>query len=185
MGDCSSCGHDLRPAAKYCDQCGVRVTTPAGERAHVTVLCGELTGFERGKTVVERYGGTVEDFTGDGFRAVFGAPHPLHDHALCACLAALDLQALESGRFGLNSGDVIVGESATGYTALGHLIETARRMQAAAPPGGVLLSNTTALLVADRATLGPLLLIDVKGDDNPAPAHRLLSVTDNERLNYG
>ena len=80
---------------------------------------------EPSAAVVQRYGGTVDKFTGDGIMAVFGAPVALEDHAIRACLAALGIQ--EAGRaargtrsndrdgidlqlrVGLNSGQVIVG----------------------------------------------------------------------------
>ena len=47
---------------------------------------------DRATAVVQRYGGTVDKFTGDGIMALFGAPIALEDHAIRACLAALDIQ---------------------------------------------------------------------------------------------
>ena len=48
--------------------------------------------FNRSAAVVQRYGGTVDKFTGDGIMALFGAPIALEDHAVRACLAALEIQ---------------------------------------------------------------------------------------------
>ena len=84
--------------------------------------------LDRSTAVVKRYGGTLSQFTGDGIMAVFGAPITLEDHAVRACLAALGIQEeakrLATGvqdrdgidlrlRVGLNSGQVIAGESAS------------------------------------------------------------------------
>jgi adenylate cyclase len=116
----------------------------------------------RSAGVVQRYGGTVDKFTGDGIMAVFGAPVALEDHAARACLSALGIQdeaarlaadvqqrdgiALQL-RVGLDSGQVIAGEIASGamgYTAVGEHVGLAQRMESVAPAGGVMLSETTA-----------------------------------------
>ena len=127
---------------------------------------------DRCAAVVQRYGGTVDKFTGDGIMAVFGAPVALEDHAIRACLAALGVQeeakrlAVDVGerdgvdlqlRVGLNSGEVIAGEIGSGpfgYTAVGEQVGMAQRMESVAPPGGVMLSESTARLVEDAAVLG-------------------------------
>lgn len=145
--------------------------------------------------VVQRYGGTVDKFTGDGIMALFGAPAALEDHALRACLAALGIQeetkplAAEIRRsdgielelrIGLNSGEVIAGEigsSALGYTAVGEQVGMAQRMESVAPVGGVMLSDSTARLVEDAATLGEPQQVHIKGARAAVPARQLLNVT--------
>ena len=155
--------------------------------------------FNRSSAVVKRYGGTVDKFTGDGIMAVFGAPAALEDHALRACLAALDIQREASAmaididhddglslrlRVGLNSGQVIAGEIGSGplsYTAVGQQVGMAQRMESAAPPGAVLLSDSTARLVEDGAVLGDVETVGIKGSDATILARRLISVATNER----
>ncbi len=154
---------------------------------------------ERSARVVRRYGGTVDKFTGDGIMAVFGAPVALEDHALRACLAALGIQqevtflAVEVEgrdavdlhlRIGVNSGQVIAGEigsGALGYTAIGEQVGMAQRMEAVAPPDGVMLSESTARLVEDVAVLADVELVHIKGADQPVRARRLLSVPEGHR----
>nr|WP_239656230.1 adenylate/guanylate cyclase domain-containing protein [Mycobacterium riyadhense] len=150
--------------------------------------------FNRSATEVRRYGGTVDKFTGDGIMAVFGAPVALEDHALRACLSALHIQdemrslatefARNEGsalrlRIGLSSGQVIVGEigsGSAGYTAIGEQVGMAQRMEAAAPPGGVMVSESTAVLVEHAADLGEPELVQIKGAKAPVPVRQLLAV---------
>ena len=153
---------------------------------------------DRTTKVVKRYGGTVDKFTGDGIMAVFGAPVALEDHAFRACLAALGIQA-EAGqlglevrrgdgvdlrvRIGLNSGQVIAGEIGSGglgYTAIGEQVGIAQRMESVAPPGAVMLSESTARLVERAVLLGEPELVHVKGVETPTCARRLLAVGDQQ-----
>ena len=126
--------------------------------------------------------------------AVFGAPVALEDHAFRACLAALDIQknaevlATEVARrdcvalqlrVGLNSGRVIAGELGSGwmgYTATGAAVGFAQRMESVAPPGGVMLSESTARLVEQGAVLGEPERVRIKGGDEPVTARRLLAI---------
>ncbi|OMC21980.1 adenylate/guanylate cyclase domain-containing protein [Mycobacterium colombiense] len=150
---------------------------------------------DRCSKVVHRYGGTVDKFTGDGIMAVFGAPVAMEDHALRACLTALgvqeeikqlaaDVQQRDGVdlqlRVGLNSGQVIAGEVGSGplrYTAIGAQVGMAQRMESVAPPGGVMLSESTARLVQQGALLGEAEQVRIKGKAFPVLARRLLSLT--------
>lgn len=149
---------------------------------------------DRSAAVVQRYAGTVDKFTGDGIMALFGAPIALEDHAFRACLAAMDIQQVAQRlaaevarrdnlelrlRVGLNSGQVIAGEVGAahlGYTAVGEQVGMAQRMESVAPPGGVMLSESTARLVEDRVVLAPPETVRIKGADAGVPARRLLAV---------
>ncbi len=147
---------------------------------------------ERSAEVVRRYGGTVE-YNGDGVMALFGAPVALEDHAFRACLAALAIQedakqladevlrrdgVSLSLRVGLNSGRVIVGEigsGALGYAATGATVGFAQRMESVAPPGGVMLSESTARLVEGIVKLDEPAWVHVKGSQEPVLACRLVA----------
>ena len=150
--------------------------------------------LDRSAAVVRRFGGAVES-TGDGVMAIFGAPVALEDHAFRACLAALAIQD-EAGRLatevqardgvalrvrvGLNSGRVIAGEigsGSLGYGATGRHVGMAQRMESVAPPGGVMLSESTALLVETLATLADPEWVHIKGHDDPVRARRLLAIS--------
>ncbi len=150
--------------------------------------------LERSAAVVRRYGGTVE-YTGDGVMAIFGAPVALEDHAFRACLAALAIQeeanrlaaevARRDGvdlrvRVGLNSGRVIagdIGSGSLGYAATGEQVGMAQRMESVAPPGGVMLSESTARLVEHTVMLAEPEWVHIKGADEPVRARQLLGLS--------
>ncbi len=149
---------------------------------------------ERLAAVVQRYGGGNVGYTGDGIMALFGAPVALEDHAFRACLAALAIQqeatrlagevARRDGvalrlRVGLNSGRVIAGEigsGALGYAATGEPVGFAQRMESVAPPGGVMLSESTARLVEHTVMLAEPEWVRIKGADEPVRARRLMGI---------
>jgi class 3 adenylate cyclase len=218
---CRTCGTEPLENARFCHSCGSPVDDgdAHAEYKQVTVLFADvvhsmdiaavvgaerlreiMTGLaDRCAAVVQRYGGTVDKFTGDGIMAVFGAPVALEDHAIRACLAALGVQeeakrlAVEVRerdgiklqlRVGLNSGEVIAGEIGSGpfgYTAVGEQVGMAQRMESVAPPGEVMLSASTARLVEGAATLGDPEMLRVKGADAPVPARLLLAMGEGNR----
>ena len=143
---------------------------------------------------IHRYEGTVNQFTGDGVMALFGAPLAHEDHAQRACHAALaiqkalvrygeklkeDLSIDFKMRLGLNSGPVVVGaigdDLRMDYTAIGDTINLASRMQTSASPGTILVSGHTHRLAKDFFAFTSLGPISVKGKEEPQDAFVLLS----------
>jgi class 3 adenylate cyclase/tetratricopeptide (TPR) repeat protein len=176
-----------------------------GERKQVTVMFADLQGsmelaeqigaeewhrildrfFEILSEGVHRFEGTVNQYTGDGIMALFGAPIAHEDHAQRACFAALHLKGVLrdyadelrrtvgisiSTRIGLNSGEVVVGKIGDDlrmdYTAQGHTVGLAQRMESRAAPDCSYLTEHTARLVEgyfELRDLGPFELKGVSG----------------------
>ena len=141
---------------------------------------------------VHRFEGTVNQYTGDGIMALFGAPIAHEDHAQRACYAALHLRdeiaryATEvkrehgvgfSTRMGLNSGEVVVGrigdDLRMDYTAQGHTVGLAQRMESLAEPNTCYLTAATARWWAGYFALEDLGEFQVKGVAAPVRVHRL------------
>ena len=142
---------------------------------------------------IHTYEGTINQFTGDGIMALFGAPVAHEDHAQRGCYAALSIQKAigEYGkkvkrdvgihfklRIGLNSGPVIVGsigdDLRMDYTAVGDTTNLAARMESMARPGTVLISEPTHRLVRDFFELKSMGKVEVKGKDKPQQAFELM-----------
>ncbi|OBI91837.1 adenylate/guanylate cyclase domain-containing protein [Mycobacterium sp. 1245805.9] len=150
--------------------------------------------------VARRYGSGLVEYTGDGVMALFGAPVALEDHAFRGCLAALAIQeeasrladevARRDGmafrlRVGLNSGRVIAGEVGSRwlrYAATGETVGFAHRMESVAPPGGVMVSESTARLVEHAVTLAEPEWLRIKEADEPVRARRLLAIRPRDGL---
>lgn len=184
-----------------------------GERKQVTVMFVDMVGSTRLAEQVDpeqwhrildeffgllgdeihRYEGTINQYTGDGIMALFGAPIAHEDHARRALFAALALQArlrefsdrlrIEQGvnlstRMGLNSGEVVVGsigdDLRMDYTAQGMTVNLAARMEQIAEPGRVYLTQHTAELVRDYFRLRALGPMHVKGRTEPVPVFELI-----------
>ena len=142
---------------------------------------------------IHKYEGTINQFTGDGVMALFGAPVAHEDHAQRACKAALGIQtALRAYgekvkkdcaadfkmRIGLNSGPVVVAaigdDLRMDYTAVGDTTNLALRMQTAAAPDQTLASDNTHRLVKTYFEFKPLGPLAVKGKEKPHPAYLLI-----------
>jgi class 3 adenylate cyclase/tetratricopeptide (TPR) repeat protein len=186
-----------------------------GERKQVTILFADVKGsmdlaeqvdpeewhrimdrfFAILSEGVHRFEGTINQFTGDGIMALFGAPIAHEDHAQRACYAVLHLQqelrryadkmrlehALNfSVRMGLNSGEVVVGKIGDDlrmdYTAQGHTVGLAARMEQIAEAGKSLLTEHTAKLVSGYFALRDLGETRIKGLSDPLHVFELESV---------
>ncbi|MEQ1440304.1 adenylate/guanylate cyclase domain-containing protein [Fontimonas sp. SYSU GA230001] len=229
---CATCGTANPAGARFCNQCGSRITAaevadytprhlrgalaqgPAvqGERKRVTVLFADIKGSTRLaeqagaelwhevldrffailSRVVHRYDGTINQYTGDGIMALFGAPRALEDHAQFAARAALEMQhevrryadelRLSHGlnltmRVGLNSGEVVVGrigdDLRSDYTAQGPTVNLAARMEHICEPGRVYVSRDTANLLRGYFRLRALGATEVHGIDAPVEVFEL------------
>ena len=144
---------------------------------------------------IHRFEGNINQYTGDGIMALFGAPIAHEDHAQRACYAALhlseELRAYArqlrrdrglsfSVRTGMNSGDVVVGKIGDDlrmdYTAQGLTVGLAARMQELAEPGKVYMTASTAALVSGYFDLEDLGMFDLRGAAEPAPVYELQGV---------
>jgi class 3 adenylate cyclase/tetratricopeptide (TPR) repeat protein len=210
---CEQCGSALTPEAaplRAPDPLAAKILSERagieGERKQVTVMFTDIVGSmdltrsldtERWGVILDRFlaiassavhglEGTVNQFTGDGLMAVFGAPLAHEDHARRACLAVLRLQrdvaelakelARTDGvefaiRCGLNSGEVIVGSIGDDlhmdFAPIGNTTALGKRMESLAPVGSTAMSGATAALVEGEFELRELGEFEVKGAGAP------------------
>jgi predicted ATPase/class 3 adenylate cyclase len=142
---------------------------------------------------IHKYEGTINQFTGDGIMALFGAPVALEDHAQGACYAGLAIQNAirDYGekikqnygvdfkmRIGLNSGPVIVGaigdDLRMDYTAIGDTTNLASRMESLSDPGAIMVSKKTYKIAKDFFEFEPMGKAQVKGKEEPQKIYQLI-----------
>jgi class 3 adenylate cyclase/tetratricopeptide (TPR) repeat protein len=150
--------------------------------------------FETWTETVERHGGVVEKFIGDAVLAVFGLPTAREDDAERAVRAAWEVVGKGTDGFemrvGVNTGRALVStldERRGELVVVGDVVNTASRLQGAAPPGGVLLSDETWRLSRHAFVARPQPPLVVKGKrdplrtyvvDRPKPRALRLTATD-------
>jgi len=197
MTVCAACGQENPPIAQFCLTCGRPLAggKPASreERRIVTVIFVDLVGFtsraetldpedvrailapyhDRVRDEIESFGGVVEKFIGDAVVGVFGAPTAYGDDPERAVRAALSVRAAlgTQVRIAVNTGEALVTIGARPERGeamvAGDVINTAARLQSAAPAGGVLVGAETYRCtngLVDYAVADPVM---AKGKELP------------------
>ena len=168
-------------------------STPLGERLDPEAIRRIFSRyFGEVAAIVTRHGGTLEKFAGDALVAVFGLPVLHEDDALRAVRTAAEArEALAlvndelvrdyglglNTRTGINTGEVVTGDNATGSTlATGDMVNVAARLEARAQPGEIVMGAATYRLVRDAVTVDELEPLELKGKSQPVAAYRLIDL---------
>ncbi len=207
MTACPTCGSENPNGARFCNGCGARLGSTAApsareERKVVTVLFADLAGFTaRAETLdpedvrafllpyydvltseIERHGGHVDRFLGDGVMALFGAPTAHEDDPERAVRAALRILERIPGlgldlhvRLGVNTGPVLFAAGSGGErddAVTGDAVNTAARLQALAPMDGVVVGEPTYRATSHLFAYEALPPALVKGKAEPVAVFR-------------
>jgi class 3 adenylate cyclase len=204
MQTCPNCGHENPAGARFCNNCAAALPESAPalaeERKIVTILFVDLVGFTarseqldpedvraiqapyfaRVRSAIESFGGTVEKFIGDAVMAVFGAPVAHGDdpeRAVRAALAILEGVDLDV-RIAVNTGEALVSVASNpaqgeGIVS-GDVVNTAARLQSAAPVNGILVGEETHHATRTAIAYEPLEPVLAKGKQEPVPVWRAL-----------
>src|SRR5262245_27299673 len=213
MKACPRCGESNADRARFCQNCGYPFPErePVGEeRKTVTVVFCDLVGFTarsdqadpedvkatlrpyhaRLKREIERFGGTLDKFVGDGVMAVFGAPAVHEDDPRRALLTALRIQEAIvelneandaapplSVRIGVATGETVVAFGAgpqIGEAVTGDVVNTASRIQSVAPVGGIAVDDATFEITRDDFEFEEIGRVTLKGKAEPLRLWRVM-----------
>ena len=149
--------------------------------------------FSAMKSVLERHGGTIEKYIGDVIMAVFGLPRMHEDDALRAVWAAAEMRealaelnvtiragfgVMLENRTGVDTGEVVTGAGGgSRRLATGDTVNVAARLEQVAPPGEILIGESTYRLVREAVEVVPVEPLELKDELGSVPAYRLVSVT--------
>jgi class 3 adenylate cyclase len=168
-------------------------STALGERLDSEALREVMARyFDEMRVALELHGGTIEKYIGDAIMAVFGLPSAHEDDALRAVRAAAAMKQRLAGlntelmsrwgvslenRTGVNTGEVVAGDPASGQRLVtGDTVNTAARLEQAAPALEVLIGEPTYRLVRNAVTVEAVEPLELKGKAERVPAYRLVSV---------
>jgi adenylate cyclase len=200
--------------------------TLGGERRFITIFFSDLANFagiseqfepekivgvlnyyftQMGQIILDSRG-IIDKYQGDGIMAFWGAPIPIEDHAVRACLAALACQQRMQGindklqnegfpplsmRIGLHSGEAIVGNMGStqrfDYTIVGDNVNLASRLEGVNKHfgTGIIISENTYQLAKEQIEARELDLIAVPGREKPVRVFQLLGeggkITENDK----
>jgi adenylate cyclase len=183
---------DRRPVTVlFADLAGFTALSEGLDPEDVRAIQADL--FREMSASIERYEGFVEKFVGDAVMAVFGAPRAHEDdpeRGLRAALLMRDRMVALSRRWerrvgrplalhiGVNTGPVVAGRigaaADAAYAVTGDTVNTASRLQSAAPPGEILISDPTYQLTHHAFEFAPREEIPLKGKSELVGIHRLL-----------
>ena len=149
--------------------------------------------FDSMRAVLELHGGTIEKYIGDAVMAVFGLPKLHEDDALRAVRAAHGMQSALvelnkellatygvelTNRTGVNTGEVVAGDPTTGQRLVtGDAVNTAARLEQAAPANEILIGQLTHELVHGFVNVEPVEPLELKGKAERVAAYRLVDVS--------
>ncbi len=194
-------GHQLGGGTRdvtvlFADLKGFTAFSERSEPAAVVALLNRY--YAAAVPAIVEHGGTVSAFIGDAIMGLFGAPLSQPEHPLLAARAALALQEATSAiaderpdlprfRVGINTGPATVGNVGSPrrrvFTAIGDTVNLASRLEALAPPGGIVIGAETHAVIRSFAEVRALEEIEVKGKSRPVRAYELLRLrTGSDRL---
>ena len=183
---------DRRPVTVlFADLAGFTALSEGLDPEDVRAIQADL--FREMSESIERYEGFVEKFVGDAVMAVFGAPRAHEDDPERGLRAALLMQERMGGlnrrwerrvgrplalHIGINTGPVVAGRigatADAAYAVTGDTVNTASRLQGAAPSGEILIGDATYHLTQHAFAFAPRAEVPLKGKSEPVGVHRLL-----------